>query len=556
MTRSNDAPMTMLSRRRALQYLTAGGISSVLAPNLLISGAAQAAPGAAPTGQVVVGFSQEPTVFNPLMPRNEVDDGVQFSIFDPLFRIDPEGVFQPALASEVPSVDNGGISQDGLNWRVRLKDGVKWHDGKPFTAEDVKFTLELLVDPKFRSRSTAGHSVVRDIKVVSPTEITWRMESAYAPYLAILSETFIVPRHILEPEADRNTAPFNRAPIGTGAFKWVNRVAGDHIELVANPDYFGDGPYINRLIYKYIPDLTVLYTQFKSGDIDVVGTQYISPDNYAEASKLPGKVVSVEPEASVEAIALNMAKPQFKDPVVRQAIYAAIDKQTIIDALYYGLVSPTESYVPKQSYYFNPDLPKHEFNLAQAKKLLDDAGWKPGAGGIREKDGVRLSFSNSTTVGNHLREQTQQFLQQSLKEIGIEMTISNRPPAVMWADFWTKSEYDSVIVGVTYLIAADPDVTPRFHSNSIPVKGGRGSNTMQYSNPEVDALLAQGAKTFDRDERRKIYNSVQSHVRKDLPILPLFQYTSVRGYKKELTGLTPNVNTRTNTWYVAGWKRG
>src|SRR3712207_4479505 len=126
------------------------------------------------------------------MPKIEVDDGVHFSLFDALFRVDPKGVIQPNLAAEVPSQKNGGISEDGLTWRVRLRDDVRWHDGRPFTAEDVKFTLELITNPNFRSWRTTGHALVRDITVVSPAEVTWRMEQAFAPYLSFLTETFIV----------------------------------------------------------------------------------------------------------------------------------------------------------------------------------------------------------------------------------------------------------------------------------------------------------------------------------------------------------------------------
>ena len=188
------------------------------------------------------------------------------------------------------------------------------------------------------------------------------MEEPFAPYMSILVETMMVPKHILEPLEDRNEAPFNQAPVGTGAFKWGSRKAGDHVELVANSDYFGEGPYVERLIFKYIPDLTVLYTQFKSGDIDIISNQYITPDNYAEAKSLAGKEVSVVPSPTVESVFLNNQKPQFQDSAVRKAIYTAIDKQTIIDALYYGLPTPSESYLPQQSYYYNPDLPKHDYS--------------------------------------------------------------------------------------------------------------------------------------------------------------------------------------------------
>lgn len=551
MTGSSLSALT-LTRRRALGLLGAAGATGLLAPNLL-GKPAFAAPPASPSGQIIVGFSQEPTVFNPLMPRIEVDDGVHFSLFDALFRIDPEGQIQPALAAEVPTIDNGGISEDGLEWRIKLRDDVTWHDGAPFTAEDVKFTLELVVDPNFRSWRTAGHDLVQDITVVSPTELTWRMETAFSPYISILCETFIVPKHILEPEPDRNTAAFNHAPIGTGPFKWSNRIAGDHLELVANTDYYGEGPYVERLVYKYIPDLTVLYTQFKSGDVDIVGNQYITPDNFEEAKSLPGKVVKVVPTATVESLYLNMGRPQFQDPAVRQALYAALDKQTILDVLYYGLPSTTETYMPQQSYYYNPNLPEHEFNLERARELLDAAGWAPGADGIREKDGVRLSFTNSTTSGNHLREQAQQFLQQTFREIGVEMTISNLPPAVMWGEFWTQSQFDSVMVGVVFMVGGDPDVTSRFHSGAIPIQGGRGANNNQYVNPEVDALLEEGTRTFDPEARREIYWKVQEKIREDLPLLPIFQYTTVRGYKEGLEGIEPNINTRIDTWHAAAY---
>jgi peptide/nickel transport system substrate-binding protein len=545
--------MANISRRAALRLLAVTGAVGLTALNLLGEPAFGQTPPATPSGRVVVGLSQEPTVFNPLMAHIETDDGVYFSVFDALFRIDPQGVIQPNLAVEVPTQENGGISQDGLEWRIRLRDDVRWHDGEPFTAEDVKYTLELITDPDFRAWRTTGHSLLRDITVVSPTEITWRMEEAFAPYLSFLTETFIVPKHILEKEADPNTAAFNQAPIGTGAFKWGQRVAGDHIELVANPDYFGEGPYIERLVFKYIPDVTVLYTQFKSGDIDLVGNAFITADNYAEASNLPGRVVTLVPSPAVESIYLNLERPQFKDPAVREALYAAIDRQGIIDALYYGVPTTTETFLPPQSPYRNPDLPAQEYNLERAAQILDEAGWLPGPDGIRAKDGVRLSFANSTTAGHHLREQTQQFLQQTLAEIGVEMTISNLPAAVMWGEFWTQSQFDTAMTSITYQIGGDPDVTNRFHTRAIAAQGGRGSNTAQYSNPEVDALLEEGVRTFDPEKRREIYYRVQELVRGDLPFLPLFQNTQVRGHKQGLHGVEANPNTRTESWNAAAW---
>jgi len=543
---------SIYSRRSALQLMIAG-VAGLAGSNLLGQPALARTSPAKPTGRVIVGLGQEPTVFNPLMVHIEVDDGVHFSVFDALFRIDPQGVIQPNLAVEVPDQKNGGISEDGLKWRIRLRDDVRWHDGTPFSAEDVKFTLELITNPNFRSWRTAGHALVRDITVISPTEISWRMEEPFAPYLSFLTETFIVPKHILEKEANPNNAAFNQAPVGTGPFKWGQRVPGDHLELVANPNYFGEGPHIERLVFKYIPDLTVLYTQFKSGDIDLVGQPYITADHYGEAKTLPNRVVTLVPRTSFESFYLNLERPQFKELAVREALYAAIDKEAIIQGLYYGVPTPTETFMPRQSFFFNANLPLHQFDVNRAGKILDQAGWAKGADGIRAKNGVRLSFTNSTTSGDPLREQVQQFLQQTFAQLGVEMKISNLPAAVMWGEFWTQSQFDSVIVGSSYLIGADPDVTNRLHSRSIAVKGGRGSNNAQYTNPEVDALLDKGARTFDSEARRAIYSRVQELVRRDLPFLPLYQSNAVEGLKKGINGFVPNGNTRTESWNALAW---
>lgn len=544
-----------ISRRNALGLMGAGA-TALLAPNLLGKPALGQTPPDSPTGRVIVGVSQEPTVFNPLMPKIEVDDNVHFSIFDALFRITEDGIIEPNLASEVPTQENGGISEDGLQWRIQLRDDVRWHDGEPFTAEDVKFTLELIVNPDFRSWRTTGHNLVRDIEVISPTEITWRMEEPFAPYMSFLTETFIVPAHILGVDDNPNESAFNRAPIGTGAFRWGQRTAGDNLTLVANPEYFGEGPYIEELIFRYIPDMTVLFTQFQSGDIDLVGRSYITQDNYEAASNLPDRVVDLVPATSIETIYLNLERPQFKERAVREALYLALDRDSIVDVLYYGLPNQTETFMPRQSYYYHDSLPTHEFNLEKARQILDEAGWVAGGDGIRAKDGVRLSFNNSTTTGAHLREQAQQFVQQTFRDIGVEMNIENLPAAVMWGDFWGQSQFDTAMVGITYLIAADPDVTNRFHSGAIAAQGGRGSNTGQYANPEVDALLEEGAQTFDAETRREIYLRVQEIIRDDLPFLPLFAYTQVYGRKAGIEGFVPNTNTRSETWHAAGWYWG
>jgi len=504
-------------------------------------------------GQIIYGMSQEPTKFHPIQPHIEADESVQLNLFNALWSVDPRGTLVPDLATEIPSVANGGLSADGLTWRIRLRPGVTWHDGAPFTAEDVKFTLELFHNPDFPAMSRNGHTLVHDIKVVSPTEITWRMEKFFAPYLAILAWTLIVPKHVLGGVTDFQDPSFNNRPIGTGPFKWGERRAGDYVRIDANEKYFGEGPYVERVVFKYIPQMTVLKTQFVAGAIDAVGIAGITPDNHEEVRRTPGLTLHRPPTPYITLFAFNNALPQFQDPAVRQALHLAMDKEAINRDLFYNANRPTESFLPQENWAHNPNLPKHALDPAGAAKLLDDAGWKPGAGGVRVKNGVRLAFSCSTVAGNHLREQVQQFLQQSWQPLGVEMSIQNHPAAVMWGDVWRNSEWQTTIVGEIFPVASDPDASDRLGSWAMPAKGGAGQNSWQYANPQVDALLQESTGLLDQEKRKQNYWKIQEIVRSDLPFVALHQQIQGEGTKEKLLGYEANLNYRTNAWNLSRW---
>ena len=540
------------SRRALLAAASAVVAAQWSVPLLAQSTAKPKAPPSAPKGQAVIGFSQEITVLHPLMPANEVDQGVWWNLFSTLWGIDETGKFFPVLAKEIPTVANGGISADGLSWKVALRDDVKWHDGKEFSADDVRFTFDLIQNPQLRVRSRAGFTLLADVKVEGNT-ISWRMNEPFAPFMSFLAWTFIVPKHLLKDATDPNSTPFHAAPVGTGPFKFVERKTGSHVILEANRSYFGNGPYLERLVFRYVPDLNAMYTQFRTGEIDYVGLQGIPPHHYAEAQKLKNLVAILSPRSGVENITLNLGHPALREKEVRQALYLAMDKKAVIDALYYGLPLAASSYMPSQSWAFNAKLPAHVHDPAKAAAILDTAGWKPGADGIRVKNGIRLAFTNSTTTGNPVREQAQQLLAQDWGKIGVEMKIKNMPAAVLWAKFWSDSQFDSLMTGTTYTVASDPDVSHRFGSGSIPVKAGAGSNVSQYENRKVDEILAKALVTVGHEERAALYLEAQALIMADLPMLPLFQYVQVEGRKSGLIGFVNNVNVLANTWNAGSW---
>jgi len=507
----------------------------------------------AAASQVIVGMTQEITHLHPLSPGSNVDQGFAWLVFNPLWNVIPDGTLVPQLATAVPTVANGGLSADGLHWRVKLRDDVKWHDGEKFTAEDVKFTLELMNDNGFQSSGRAGHTLVRDIEIVSPTEITWRLDQPYASYAAILAWTFIVPRHILQGLPNQNSNVMFSKPVGTGPFKMGDRVAGNYLTLHANPDFYAGKPAIQDVVFKYIPDQTVLYTQFQTGEVDYVTDVGLPTDRFAAASKLPGRAVEAGPSASIEVIAFNLGMPHFQDPAVRQALYLAVDKETLLSAVYEKVWKAADSYLPPESWGHNPKIRPHEYNLDKARALLDAAGWKPGPDGVRVRDTVRLEFTNSTTAAAPQRELTQQVLQQSWAAIGAKMNIANMPSAVLFGDFLRNSKFDSMLVGWNSMSGPDPDAAIRFATDSIQAKGGAGQNYMQYSNPEVDKLFVEGAASQDRDARQRAYFKIQDILREDLPIMPLFQRFATEGRKSGLRGYQNNVNVRINFWNLYDW---
>jgi peptide/nickel transport system substrate-binding protein len=542
-----------VSRRDVLGLLAGGGAALALQP-MLGRGVAMAADAVKKGGQVVVALSQEPTVFNPHRPHIEVDRGVHFGLFDSMWRVDERAQFVPNLAVEVPTLKNGGIAKGGLEYTFKLRRGVTWHDGQKFTAKDVKFTYDLIMNPKFGAYTKVGYDVISSIETPDELTVRMRLKEPFAPFLTAWGDTYIVPAHILEGAADPNTAEFNtKSPVGTGPFKFGARVAGDHLVLRANDKYHGPPPALERVIFKYIPDLTVLYTQFKTGAVDVTGLQGVSAEFYAEAKTLPGVTIHQHTSPSVEYIYLNAGKAQFKELAVRQALYAAMDKRAIIDQIYYGVHKPVEGYLPANSWAYNPELPKQEYNPEKAKQILDEAGWKPGPDGIRAKGGVKLSFTNSTTAGNKLREQTQALIQQNWKAIGVDMQINNMPAAVVWGEYYVKSKYDSLLVGVQATIGGDPDCLNRIHSKYIPAESGSGRNVLQYKNPQVDRLLEEGVREADQAKRRVLYMKLQEVLRADLPYLPIFSYVRLEGVKQGMQNYKPNGNVLHNTWNMNEW---
>ncbi len=551
-----DAALTgRLSRREALRRAAALGLGTaalVALPGGLVPGAVRGtAAQAAGGGEIIVGSSQEAVNFNPLLYANTgIETLPEVLMFDSLMKLTPEGTYVPNLAAEPPA-----ISPDGLTWTYKLRQGVTWHDGQPFTSRDVQFTWETVMNPSVAVRSRTGHDKVAAVETPDEYTVVMTLKEPFAPFQSVWTSgvTGVIPAHVLEGQ-DVNTAPFNtQSPIGTGPFRFVEHVGGDHLTVERNPTYHGGPAKLERIIVKLVPEVPVLYTQFSTGEIDVVDFQGIQPDRFEEAEGLEGRVVVRKPSNFVEFIYFNNSLPQFQDKRVKQAIYHATDAQTIIDTIYYGLENPTLTYLPPTHWAYNPDVKTYPYDLDRANALLDEAGFVRGDDGVRANGDVRLAFTMSTSAGNQARESAQQILQQDYKQIGVELTIDNRPASTLWTEDVPAGKFETLMVAWDNAIQSDPDPSSRLHSTMIPAEGGAGANYVFFKNPDADRLMEAGVRETDQAKRAEIYKQLQALLAEELPWAPLFNNVDKFGHKSSLQGYRPNPYLATNFDNAAEW---
>ncbi len=536
-----------LTRRSAL----AGGLA---APLVLAEGIRHGHAQSINKDRVILGMTQEPVQFNPLLWVNAGTENIpEVCMFDALWDVDDQGNFIPNLAARVPTRENGGISADGLVWKIELRPDVKWTDGQKFSAKDVAFTYQSIINPKIAIRSRSGFDFIKNFKVVDDSHIEIELDRPYIPFAWSWQNMHIVPEHLLSKEADINTSAWNSQPIGTGPFMLKQRVAGSHMIYERNPNYHRGAPKFRTFIHKFVPDQLVLYGQAKTGEVDYMGLSGVPNDRWAEAKALPDRDLITSPQPWVQFLYFNCAKPQFKDAKVRKALTMACEMQKSIDDVYFGTYKRTLSYLQPTHWAYNNNLKDYSADPVGAAKLLDEAGWKIGADGVREKDGVKLKFTCSTTAGNPARQGTQALFQQNWKKIGVEMEIKNMPASVVWGEYTTKSQYDTELVAWEPTVGMDPDYTARAHSKQIPNKTGVGSNYSQYENAEVDHLLELGVTQSNTEDRKKTYARVQEILAEEVPFAPQAGTYQGNLKKKQLQGIKPTGYTVNCAWNLHEW---
>jgi peptide/nickel transport system substrate-binding protein len=423
------------------------------------------------------------------------------------------------------------IKNNGLTIVFHLRKNVKWHDGAPFTAEDVKYSFDKVLDPRTGSPYISGFIDIKAIKVIDPYAIVFEYERPYAAALIKLGMG-IVPKHLFEKADDARRSVYARYPVGTGPYKFGKWETGQHIILEANKDHFEHVPGVKRYVYRVIPDQSVEFLELLAGGID---SMQLNPYQYRYRTEEPrfkdhiNKYEYLAPAFTY--IGYNLKDPLFLDKRVRQALSYGINTKEIIDSALLGLGEPCSGPLRKDTAYYDKSVEPYPFDPGKARALLAEAGWADTDGdGVLEKDGKEFRFKIVTNQGNQTREDVATIVQRQWSEIGVKAEVLVLSWGALLDEFIDKGNFQATIMA--WELPADPDMYPIWHSKSI---GKGGLNFVSYSEPVIDSLIEAGRCEMDEHKRIEIYKKIHRKIADDAPYTFLFF-----GYR------TPAINKRFN----------
>lgn len=478
-----------------------------------------------------IGATSDILTFNDLYTTQGADREVAGLVFSSLTTIDATGEATPDLAE---SWEN---SDDGLIWTFHLKENVTWHDGEPFTADDVVFTYSIPLAEDYTGPRAYNFEAIDTIEALDDYTVQITLKEVVASFLSRTTTFNILPEHILGnvPIAELGEHEFNtKKPIGTGPFKFDEWAQGQYIKLVANDDYFDGRPDIDVLYRKEVPDSNSMLAQFIAGDIDFLS---LSSEDLPEAESLvnQGQATLVSGLSSgYTHIEYNLRNPLFEDKRVRQALTHALNREEMVEVILEGNGEVAHSPGLPLLWAFNEDVPKFEYNPEKAKELLAEAGWvNTDDDGILVNDkGERFSFDILGNPTNEIRKQMIQVAQQQWKEVGIEAVPQFMEGNALLEKIGSPNwDYDSALLG--WSVSLDPSVTGFFHSDEIE----KGLNRGGYSNPELDKLMKKSDQTVDQEERKKLIEEIHEIIAEDQPYTFLYYSNSSRLHVPNLKGV-------------------
>ncbi|SFZ81906.1 peptide/nickel transport system substrate-binding protein [Devosia enhydra] len=527
--------MALYSRRRVLQ-----GAGLLLASTALPSWSfAQDTPSG---GRLIVAADSEPRNLNPAIVASNGVFFISSKVIEALAEADfeAEGGVVPRLAVSWEG------SEDGLSATFKLREGVVWHDGQPFTSADVAFSAIEVWKPL----QNLGRIVFANLESVdTPDDLTAVFNfSKPTPFQLLRNAlpvvTSVLPRHLYE-GTDIAANPANAALVGTGPFKFAEYRPGEYYRLERNAEYWGEGqPRLDEIIYRVLPDRAAAAGALEAEEIHLAAFSAVPLADLARISQVPGiEVVSKGYEGLTYqlVVEINHRRAELANVEVRRAIAHAIDKQFVIDTIFLGYAKPATGLVPQNApEFYNPDVPQYDFDVAKANELLDAAGYPRGANGVR--------FSLKLLPAPYFNETRQfgDYLRQALAEIGIDAQLVNNDSAAHQKAVYTDHDFDLAVAPPVF--RGDPAISTTILLRSGTPAGVSFSNQGGYANAEIDALIDQAAETVDTEARTALYNTLQEKVAEDLPLINVAEWGFITVARTSVLNVGNNPR-----WAVSNW---
>lgn len=456
---------------------------------------------------------------NPILAQDSASSEINGFVFNGLIKYDRDL--------------QGFVGDLAESWKIKegkepvitffLRKGILWHDGKEFTAEDVKFTYNKIMDEKTNTVRRSDYELVKTAEVLDPYTFRVTYKQPFSPGLGTWGMG-VIPKHLLE-KGDINTTPFNRKPIGTGPFRFVEWVSDEKIVVEANPNYFQGKPYLDQIIYRIVPDTSLSEMELLTKGIDYYGVQ---PHQYQRMNEIPFLKVYSQPTLSYTYIGYNLKNPLFQDKRVRQAFTYAINREEIVQYVLYGLGTVISGPFPSHLWYYNPNVKPLPYDPEKSRRLLAEAGWKDTDGdGILDKDRKPFRFKLITNSGNDTRRDVGVLVQRQLREIGVDVTLEIYEWSVFLKNFINARHFDACILG--WSLSPDPDDYQIWHSSQIE----KGFNFVSFKNSEVDRLWEEGRSEYDVEKRKRIYWRIHELMAEDQPYTFLFSPLGISALQKK-----------------------
>lgn len=506
------------------------------------------------TGSFQIAQQREPLSLNPALDNGQSSTEWGFLLFSYLVKYDDRGNLIGDVATQVPSIENGGISRDGLTVTYHLRKGVRFADGTPLTARDCVWSINAINNPANNVQSRYGYDRIAKAEAPNDYTLVLHLKHPFAPLLTLVlaPQGFpILPRHLLAKYRDFNHIPFDEQPVGSGPYVVSRWMHGDRVVMHANPYYFGGKPKIANLTIRFVPDSQAALNLLQTHEIQ----GYFNEQDYSQYPQLlalRGYRTTARPVAGVGAIIFNTQDPATADARVRHALAEAMNIKSLIAKAYRGAVSSSQAgrgiffwaYDPKTY----PDIP---YDPARAGALLDAAGWKMGPGSIRRKNGAPLDVQmiiQAATPGDAIIGNT---VAQYERAVGVRVSLKQ----FNITQFVAPAGEGGPVYGGKFNLALypfvngdDPDTTDQFACANVPP---HGYNKSRICDPRIDELLRAGQRTFDIRKRKAVYGRLQALLHREMPLVLLYSRNEVDVFTDRLRGQSVSLDGA--WWNVGHW---